>query len=411
MGMKSSMTIPSGARGWMRSGRKANLVGLASTVLVASLVGACAVEQEPAPGDESASGSSSSGQPAATAAEQTCQALAGYLEECGGGTSCDEALLADCAQVTGLLNDAYLNALTQCLGTEKKSPSSCLQGAVAEVQATASHQAFAERFCSGCMFGVTGCTELILGGEEQGNDMAAAARKLVFSPGDSVVDEISDKCTSGMTCAAELPECAKQVLVARGIPESSIECLLGSLTDPNPIDPGQCLPGTGGSGAGGSTGGSGGSGAGGSTGCAQVDKEPNDSELTATPLDGIDDCNLPSHTISGTVEDYYDVDSFWVKVEDELLCFEDPYLSVDNPNMEMCVWLQCETGEATVTGCGTGGELLLSLEGRIGCCTGSQALSPKYHCKGGDDNTVFAYVQAFSHTQAQCSQYNITYHF
>jgi len=67
-----------------------------------------------------------------------------------------------------------------------------------------------------------------------------------------VVDELREKCTSGMSCAAQFPECAKQVFIERAIPSNSVDCLIGSLSDPNPVDPGQCLPaGGGGAGAGG----------------------------------------------------------------------------------------------------------------------------------------------------------------
>ncbi len=219
-----------GGRRWIRCS------GLAAA-MVATILSACS-------GEEGDDGSSSNSAPSAaqlTPAEQTCQAIAEMVNQCGATTPCDQALLDDCAQLTSMLNDGYLNAMTQCVGAEKKSPAYCLIGAIEQVQATTAHQSFADQFCSECLFGVPGCSDLILGTGDADNEYAAAARKVIFSLGDSLVDELRDQCTSGMTCAAEFPECAKGVLLARAIPDNTLNCMLNTLTDPPAdLDPGSC---------------------------------------------------------------------------------------------------------------------------------------------------------------------------
>src|SRR5262245_25525940 len=59
------------------------------------------------------SGGGGTGKPL-TPAERMCKDVKDAIARCGGGT-CDQALLADCQKVAGVLSDPFLSAAADCM--------------------------------------------------------------------------------------------------------------------------------------------------------------------------------------------------------------------------------------------------------------------------------------------------------
>ena len=203
-----------------------------------------------------------------TPAEAFCEEVAARVTRCGPATPCDEALVADCADLAGILSDGYLTAATKCLEAGG-SVTQCLQEGLGGLAPTDAHRAFASQFCGECLLGVPGCEDAFFSGD--GSD-ASLAGNVVIPFGDGLVEELAATCATGVTCLATFSSCAQQVLVGRALPDNVATCMLDQLlgTAPPPADGAdQCPEGTG-AGTGGAGGGGTGNGAagGGATGGA-----------------------------------------------------------------------------------------------------------------------------------------------
>ena len=47
---------------------------------------------------------------------------------------------------------------------------------------------------------------------------------------DAVVQQIADQCTEGLTCAAELPSCAREVIEAQVATDGVLDCILAAIS-------------------------------------------------------------------------------------------------------------------------------------------------------------------------------------
>jgi hypothetical protein len=236
------------------------LAGLFTLALGAAILSAAACGSDE--GDEG-------GPPPRTPAEQFCDALATYIDDCGPKNPCDEALLADCADVTGMLNDGYLLAAATCM-TEGNAPMKCLTDSLGAIEASSAHHDLAKKVCDECAFGLDGCEDAFFA---EGDGETQLVGKLVLPFGDSLVNEIAAECAQGLTCIPQFPTCVQGILAERALPTETLACLISPPpSDDTPkcetISGGSGDPGTGGSGASGNPSGSasGGSGSGGGTG-------------------------------------------------------------------------------------------------------------------------------------------------
>lgn len=107
--------------------------------------------------------------------------------------------------------------------------------------------------------------------------------------------------------------------------------------------------------------------------------------------------------INGVLGDYFDYDTFGIDVERRA----SPTLFIPNPppQVQLCAYLLCWSGDPTSFTCDTGTED--EHEGMVGCC-GTSTVSMGYStCSGdGDQVTIYARVTADDVDQ-QCVDYTI----
>ncbi|WAS90814.1 hypothetical protein [Nannocystis punicea] len=169
-------------------------------------------------------------------ADQFCGSLSEYVHACAAAaTPCDEAMIADCASVVGLVSDGFLRSASDCIQAGG-SPFSCLAGAIGGLAPSPAHEAFVAQFCDECAFGVGGCEDVLLGRSEGPPELAVASA-LVLPLGDSLVDALRAECATGLGCLATFPNCAQKVLAQQVIPEQTLQCLLDSLSGKAPAAP------------------------------------------------------------------------------------------------------------------------------------------------------------------------------
>ena len=173
-----------------------------------------------------------------TPAKRFCESLAASIAECADPGMCLQALVDDCASFAGVVNDGFLAAGAACIDS-MEPVDVCLSAAVGEAEVTDAHRAFATSFCAECAFGVSGCEEQFFSGSGD----TAIAGNLILPFGDSAVDALRTECATGFGCAASFSSCAQRVLIEQGIPERTIQCLIGQLTgDGSRDDFRGCLP-------------------------------------------------------------------------------------------------------------------------------------------------------------------------
>jgi hypothetical protein len=160
------------------------------------------------------------------AGEEMChQAVMAFVKKNGHYSECDLALAADCADIVGLLQDSYVDAIAACL-SDDESPAECFFEATLALQPTDAHHELVSSYCDQCLFGVDGCEDAFYFGEKEQLGLGIVA--LPFN--DEVVRQIEEECTSDLTCSVDLPSCAEEIVLERLIPEKTLACLL------NPLD-------------------------------------------------------------------------------------------------------------------------------------------------------------------------------
>jgi hypothetical protein len=218
-----------------------------SSLLAIALGTACSSDEEPDDDDGAAP----------TAAEAACAAVADWMTRCSPASPCDDALLSDCAGFAAIVSDEYLAALTQCVQSGQP-PSSCLGSSLGALQPSQPHLDLASQFCAECALGVAGCEQLFFGagtGESESDERLG----LVLLPfGNTVVDQVRNECTQGLTCAGTFLSCAQGVIAEQAIPQQSLQCFvdqaLGNGEPPRDVQCDGASSGVGGAGATTSTG-------------------------------------------------------------------------------------------------------------------------------------------------------------
>lgn len=154
------------------------------------------------------------------------EAVMAFVKKNGRYSECDLALVSDCADIVGLLQDSYVDAIAQCFATNG-SPAECFFEATLALQPTEAHHDLVSTYCDQCLFGVDGCEEAFYFGEKEQLGIGMVA--LPFSA--SVVRQVEEECTTELTCSVDLPSCAQEVVLKRLIPEKTLLCLLNPLDD------------------------------------------------------------------------------------------------------------------------------------------------------------------------------------
>lgn len=157
-----------------------------------------------------------------TPAERFCEAAAGAMEPCDGPGGCQEALLADCAGVAGLLNDNYLDQSATCIDAGGEMVP-CMRDSTAALTPTQAHRDLAAAFCSSCALGVSGCEDLFF---SDGDDDTARLGAVIVPLSDGLADQIASECASGLTCAATFSSCSQSQIAKAGLPTEAIGCLV-----------------------------------------------------------------------------------------------------------------------------------------------------------------------------------------
>jgi hypothetical protein len=159
------------------------------------------------------------------AGEQMCQqAIKSFVKNKDRFSHCDFALVADCTNVLGVLQDNYVNAIAECL-SDDQYPAVCFFEATLALQPTEAHHDLVSSYCDQCLFGVDGCEEVFYFGDQGQLGLGMVA--LPFS--DDVVRQIEDECTTDLTCSVDLPGCTQEILLDRLIPQDTLACLLNPL--------------------------------------------------------------------------------------------------------------------------------------------------------------------------------------
>ena len=146
--------------------------------------------------------------------------------------------------------------------------------------------------------------------------------------------------------------------------------------------------------------------------CGSDAPEDNGTQVTATPLPSIDDCDSSGSTVSAISSGMGDTDwTHYFGTDPALaLCTVDPTAQIDAPGLRVCIFIICPTGTTTITSC-TNGSPDTSPAGSPGCCTTSTtAMTVKLSC-GGTSDSADVYMRVDQPSSDQCVPYDLAYHF
>jgi uncharacterized membrane protein YgcG len=377
-----------------------------ATPLIALVVGACTAEE-------------SAPEPVVvSAAERMCAVLTESIGACAAeATACEQAFVADCADVVGIFSDAFLEGATACL-EEGSAFGACVGETVQALEPSAAQAAFAEQFCGQCALGVPGCVSTLFAGSDGD---AQAVGMLLLPLSDGLVDELTTSCASSFGCLATFSSCAQGVIVQRGVPENTAVCLLDTLMHPSAGTSSCDGAGGGGDGGagGGGTGGAGGDGGagadgggGGELGCTDPG-EPNGQPSLATMLDAADDGVLSDCEAAQTIasvlsgagdEDWYTYEGIDGPCPNAI----EPRAVVESTEaLSVCVYLRPKGSSAPPT-CIEGTPAAFA--DFTGCCGDGGARLAFGALLQNDDATVLVQVSSATAPEA-CIDYDLTYQF
>lgn len=150
------------------------------------------------------------------------------------------------------------------------------------------------------------------------------------------------------------------------------------------------------------------------SGCADPGAEPNETEATATDLGQIGECDNMGSSISGVLHDAFDVD--WFKyhgIDGSILCSVDPARHINNTNIRLCKYIQCDGSEANNFSCPSGTSQSTSPDGRPGCCTMSGDIHFDLTCGSSslDADNAEVFIRVDNPNQLPCEAYQVDYHY
>ena len=138
--------------------------------------------------------------------------------------------------------------------------------------------------------------------------------------------------------------------------------------------------------------------------------EPNDTQVTATPLPGIDDCDSSGSTVTAVSSGTGDPDWMHYFGTDTVGCVVDPTAQIDAAGLRLCIFIICPTGITTIQSC-TNGSPGSSPADTPGCCTTSTtAMTVQMSC-GGTSDSADVYIRVDQPDSNQCVPYDVAYHF
>jgi hypothetical protein len=140
-------------------------------------------------------------------------------------------------------------------------------------------------------------------------------------------------------------------------------------------------------------------------------QEPNDTEILATQLGTIDDCDSSGSTTQGVSSGTGDIDWMVFHGVDTFGCSVDPTVQIDAAGLRMCAFALCNDGTTTIQSCGIGTPAV-SPAGTHGCCTTSlQTLTLQIACSAGTDDSAAIFIRVDQPNQNQCVSYDVSYHY
>ncbi len=144
--------------------------------------------------------------------------------------------------------------------------------------------------------------------------------------------------------------------------------------------------------------------------CNGETSEPNETEVLASPLGTIDDCDGSGSSVSGVSSGIGDTDWLHFVGTDTFGCSVDPTVQINTTGLRLCAFALCLDGTTTVSDCGVGAPAT-SPAGTHGCCTGGTAsMTLQINCSGSDD-AANVFVRVDQPTTNVCVSYDVTYHF
>ena len=137
--------------------------------------------------------------------------------------------------------------------------------------------------------------------------------------------------------------------------------------------------------------------------------DPGSSENTAKALPDTDDAQNDAIVVNGILNGPVDVDFYKLGVTDRLTHNMQAATQVKTAGVEMCVFVKCPTGPASVT-CNGGGVAKKSDIGTDGCCaTGPSSATPIWNCNGVNDSaTLYFRIKQVAN---KCLPYSFSYAF
>ena len=137
--------------------------------------------------------------------------------------------------------------------------------------------------------------------------------------------------------------------------------------------------------------------------------EPNESQVAARDLGGIDDDDASGGTFCGVLQGDDDVDWFKFTGNDVLFNYVDPTRQIlTDGAARLCVYAQCKGGGTSV-GCDGGTSKATAPLGQAGCC-GEGTVAPSLDCDGLDDSATI-WISVENVAALACVGYQLDYHF
>ena len=136
------------------------------------------------------------------------------------------------------------------------------------------------------------------------------------------------------------------------------------------------------------------------------------SETLATTLPATDDCDNADKTVTGVMNGPVDVDFYKFAVKDRFGCSFGPHFEAKTAGTQMCVFVSCSSGPATIASCADGAATT-SETGLKGCCaTGPANVTPNWDCPGFTDNdSAEVFVRVKQTAGKACLPYAWSYRF
>lgn len=145
--------------------------------------------------------------------------------------------------------------------------------------------------------------------------------------------------------------------------------------------------------------------------CSGDANEPDDSQVLATPLGMIDDCDSSGGTLTSVSSGTGDVDWSYYAGSDTTGCVVDPTVQIDAPDLEVCMFFVCASGTTTVSDCG-GGAPATSPAGTPGCCiVGTASMTGNITCSNLTSDSADVYMRVRQLSSNVCIPYDLAYHF